>query len=309
MERVYRKWTQEETDFLIKNWHKGEVYLAKKLKKSVSSITTKRTKLGLDLGDIKVREGREWTAKEEMYLEEKIGVMSLEEIAKKLKRSFDAVKVRVCKLGLGDATLSFDGITICQLAQAFNIHYGIAKHWINEYEMPAYKKVFVKELEVWVIGYKEFWEWAEKNKQMLNFSRLEPFRLGPEPDWVKVKRDADKMNYEKKLKVAWTQEELNILRGMVNSQKYTYPEIAERLKRSESAIKRKLYDLGWKNPKQIKKIKWTPEQEQLVVTMYEQGYGLNTIAQKVEKSALAVRGKMERMGYYFKNGVPISPVV
>jgi DNA-binding NarL/FixJ family response regulator len=95
---------------------------------------------------------------------------------------------------------------------------------------------------------------------------------------------------------------------MVNSQKYTYPEIAERLKRSEAAIKRKLYDLGAKNPKQTKKRLWTPEQEQLIISMYNQGYGLNTIAQKVGKSALAVRGKFERLGYFFRNGVPIPPV-
>jgi hypothetical protein len=305
---MYRKWAQEEIDFLIKNWHQGEQYISKKLKRPFHSIDQKRRKLGLKLDDIKDRKGREWSEREELYVEEKLGVISIEDIAKKLGRSFNSVREKVVKMGLGDATLSFDGITINQLANAFNVSYCIVLNWVTQYGMPAYKKIFVKEMEVWVIGYEEFWKWAEKNKQTINFSRLEPFRLGPEPEWVKVKRDADKLNFEKKLKVAWSKEDINTLLGMVNSQKYTYPEIAERLKRSEAAIKRKLYDLGAKNPKQTKKRLWTPEQEQLIISMYNQGYGLNTIAQKVGKSALAVRGKFERLGYFFRNGVPIPPV-
>jgi hypothetical protein len=34
--------------------------------------------------------------------------------------------------------------------------------------------------------------------------------------------------------------------------------------------------------------------------MFNQSYGLNTIAEKIGKSALGVRGKLERMGYRFR---------
>ena len=94
---------------------------------------------------------------------------------------------------------------------------------------------------------------------------------------------------------------------MVEAQRYTYTEIAAALQRTEGACKRRLLELGIKaRPlRRDNHVKYTEEEIEIIVIMYHQGYGLNTIAEKVNKTALGVRGKLERMGYRFKNGVPI----
>lgn len=43
-----------------------------------------------------------------------------------------------------------------------------------------------------VIKIDEFWDWAEKNKEVVRFNKLEENALGKEPKWVKEKRYLDK---------------------------------------------------------------------------------------------------------------------
>ena len=127
---------------------------------------------------------REWTTEEVTYLQDKWGTYSIKAIANHLGRSINSIKLKARRIGLSDPTLHFDGITICQLAQALNLQYSIVKNWIKNYDLPAKRKVFAKEQRVWVITYKEFWNWAESNRQMIDFSRFEKNVLGEEPSWV-----------------------------------------------------------------------------------------------------------------------------
>lgn len=116
-------------------------------------------------------------------------------------------------------------------------------------------------------------------------------------------RKIKKSNYN-----PWSSEEDNILKGMLSVYKYTYPEISQRLNRSEGAIKRRIRDLGLKmRPVRLNNhVKYTPEEVDLVVELFDKGHCLEDIAHRINKSALGVRGKLERMGYKFKNGVPIK---
>lgn len=208
-------------------------------------------------------------------------------------------------MGLGDPMLHFDGITVNQLATVLNTSYSILKNWITLYEFPAKQKVFVTELKVLVVRYEDFWKWAEQNKQMLDFSRLEPNLLGPEPDWVEEKRKADHIKKMKIKTTPWTKDDDANLKHMLNAFRYTYTEIARQLNRSEAAVKRRILDLGLKQRpiRRNNHIKYTPEEVEKLITMYEKGYDLDTIAEALNKSALGVRGKLERMGYKFSNGV------
>ena len=155
-----------------------------------------------------------------------------------------------------------------------------------------------------VVDYEDFWKWAEKHKQLIDFSRVEKNILGPEPDWVDVKRGADKIGKRKSSR--WTKEDDLKLRGMVNSYKYTYPEIARALGRTEGAVKRRLNELGIKaRPLRLDNhTKYTKEEEEIIIDMYSKGYRIETIAERIGKSALGVRGKLERLGYRFRSGVP-----
>jgi hypothetical protein len=252
---------------------------------------------------------RKWTDEEVRYLESRWGNMSIKNIAKKLDRSIHSIRLKAGRLGLIDPRLSFDGITINQLAKAINVSHSQIRRWIKYHDFPAKYKVFAMKSKVRVVSYEDFWKWAEQHKQMIDFSRIEPNILGPEPEWAKEKRNADiikrqkikKSNYD-----PWTPEEDNILKGMLSAYRYTYPEIAQRLNRSEGAIKRRIQELGIKaRPVRLNNhVKYTSEEVTVIVELVNKGHCLEDIAARLNKSALGIRGKLERMGYRFKNGVP-----
>lgn len=253
--------------------------------------------------------GRAWTEEDLYYLQDNWGSVSIKGIARRLGRSVNAVKLKAGRIGLSDPRLHYDGITLNQLADALGISYTILKNWINLYDLPAKQKLFAVKERVLVITYEDFWKWSEKNKQMLDFSRVERLSLGPEPDWVDEKRKADqlrKLYVPKPHNTPWTKSDDRKLISMLNQFKYTYPEIAAELKRSQGAIKRRIWDLKLKaRPVRLPNhIKYTEEEEKTIIDMLEKGYCFDTIAAHLNRSTLAIRGKAERMGYRFKNGVP-----
>lgn len=247
--------------------------------------------------------GKTWTPEDVAYLEDSWGSVSIKGIAKKLGRTVNAVKLKAQRIGLGDPLLHYEGITISQLMNALDKSYNTVYVWISKYGMPVKEKLFAREMRVKVISYNDFWKWAEKHKELINLAKMEPGTLGPEPGWVKIKRSADQARSQKtRQSVAWSESEDQQLRQMVKSAGMTYPKLAEYFKRSEASIKRRLYDLNIKfRPERLNNhIKYTPEEIELLSSMATQGYGYETIAQKLGKSALGVRGKLERMGFDFK---------
>lgn len=248
---------------------------------------------------------KEWTTEEADYLQDKWGVVSIKAIAKHLERSLNSVKLKAARLGLGDPRMNFDGITVSQLAKALGREYSIIKGWINKYGMPAKRKIFCQESRVLIIGYDAFWKWAEGHKELLNLAKMEENLLGPEPSWVKVKRKADKARSQRTWQsTAWDPKEDQRLLQLVRLPSITYPELAKQLNRSESSIRRRLYDLNSKfYPVRLNNhVKYTSEQVVKLVEMAKAGYGYETIAVALgpDKSALGVRGKLERMNFDFK---------
>lgn len=78
--------------------------------------------------------------------------------------------------------------------------------------------------------------------------------------------------------------------------KYTYTEIAKILKRSEGAIKRRIVTLDIKErPIRQPSRPWTEAEEQKLISMREQGCGWDNIAAELDRTALCVRGKYERL--------------
>lgn len=134
---------------------------------------------------------RFWTDDEVLYLEENWGTKSVKGIAKHLDRSVNSVKLKAQRIGLPDPRLAFEGITLNQLSFALNISYSLIKRWIKLYDFPAKRRVFSEKSRVHIVNYTDFWKWAEQNKQMIDFSRVEKHILGAEPSWVTEKRNAD----------------------------------------------------------------------------------------------------------------------
>ncbi|GIO33235.1 hypothetical protein J2TS6_43760 [Paenibacillus albilobatus] len=244
-----------------------------------------------------------WTQEEVAYLQDKWGVISIKTIANKLGKSINAVKLKAQRLGLGDPRMNFEGITINQLGKAIGREYSTLKGWIQRYGMPAKKKVFCQESRVLIISYSDFWNWAEQYKELMNFAKMEPNILGAEPEWVKVKRKADQLKSQKtEQAIPWTPEEDQRLVQVLQTKNMTYPDVARMFDRSESAVRRRLRDLGVKiRPTRLENhIKYTPEEVERLLQMAEQGHSYETIGRELGKSALGVRGKLERLGFDFK---------
>lgn len=252
---------------------------------------------------------RRWSDEDIEYLESSWGAVSIKGIAKKLGRSINAVKLKAQRIGLDDARTHYDGITVSQLSSVLNTDYGTLKNWIKSYSFPAKKKTFAVENKVLVVAYDDFWKWAEDNKHMLDFSRLERLSIGPEPEWVEEKRKADqltKLHTPKPHNTPWSTGDDARLKWMLQQHRYSYPEIANEVKRTQAAVKRRILDLGLKErPVRLpNNRKYTEKEEKQLVEMLEKGYCFEEISERLDRSAFGVRGKAERMGYKFKNGVP-----
>ena len=251
---------------------------------------------------------RHWTQEEIDYLEVSWGTVSLSGICKKLNRTENSVKVKAYKLGLGDPIKSFDGVSINELAKTIKVNYSIMKNWEERYGLPVIHKRFTSEKKVKVIKYKDWWKWAEANKQMIDFSRFEKGDLGPEPNWVDEKRRADyrkKMYVPKPHNAPWSSREDNLLKHMVEKG-YTYPEICDQLQRTHGAIKRRLQDVGIKyRPVYLDNHRpYTQKEIDYILESVEKGISFQEMARHLKRSEAGIRGKLERMGYKFRNGVP-----
>lgn len=257
---------------------------------------------------------RYWTEEEELYLQDNWGSKSVILISKHISRPYGAVRRKAAELGLLNPTLHYDGITVRQLSMTLGISGSTTKTWIEQYGFPAKQKIFTKKQRVYVISYEDFWKWAEEHKHLINLSKLEPFILGKEPDWVKEKRKVDQKKFSERR--PWTDKDKLRLMSMVNTYRYTYPEIAAALKRPEASIKRILHDLNIKaRPLSLDKhIKYTEEELKCILALLGKGYSFNAIADTLNegkprnqhKSANGIRGKLERMGFIFHGSMPIA---
>ena len=241
--------------------------------------------------------GKNWTREEEEQLAEEWGMYSADAIAKRLGRTRDAVIVRVARLGLGahlenSAMISFN-VLIKELGFLGGYEWQLQK--LTEAGLKIHMQR-VKDCSFRMVDIDEFWEFAEKNKHLIDFSRLEENALGAEPDWVKAKRTED---FKRKCVVKphnakWTEAEDKELLRLLRTYRYTYPEIADRLRRSEGAIQRRVNDLGIKERplKADNHTLWTEEQIQTLCQMIKDGSNYESMSRVLGKSSKAIRGKV-----------------
>lgn len=255
--------------------------------------------------------GKKWTAAELEYLEENCGKTTTDGIAFKLGRTYSAIINKARILGLGDPLTHMDGITISGLSKELGTHYRLIMNWVEKYDFPAKQKRLTKEKRFWYVKYEDFWEWADKNRQMIDFSRFDKYALGSEPEWANEKRMADfskKRFVPKPHNTPWSSADLNKLLTLVKDPNMTYPEMSRILQRTHGAIKRRLGMEGIKfRPSYLPNHnKYTAGEIEKLETMMQKGHSFIEIAFILDRSEAGVRGKAERMGYTFKNGVPFK---
>jgi len=240
--------------------------------------------------------GKIWTEKECDYLQEKWGTVSLKGIAKNLNRSENSILLKVQHLGLSPFLESGDYITWHQLLVALGIDSsGMYKNisWIKNRGCPVKMKK-VNKCSFKIIYLDDFWKWAEKNIDFLDFSGFEEKSLGVEPGWVKEKRRRDIASNQNYIKSPWTRTEDERLKKLLRDYKYSYSDISKMLRRTNGAIQRRRCDLKiMERPiKADNHIKWTDKQYGALLDLISKGYGYEYMAEVIGKSSKAIRGKV-----------------
>lgn len=246
-----------------------------------------------------MRNSKRWTREEKQYLEDNWGTYSIQTLAKNLERSENSVLMMKERLRLGRFLDNGEYVTYSQLLQAI---YGI-KGAGNAYRLPKKEKNFpirkkrVRNQNFKVVYLNDFWKWAEENKRLIDFSKMEENILGKEPNWVKRKRRID---YECQVNTSsWTKTEDMKLQRMIEKYEYTYTDIACSLNRTEGAVKRRLSDLEIKGrPIRVENRPWTNAEIQTLINMFDEGYSFEKIGSELGRTALCCRGKMERIKNY-----------
>lgn len=246
---------------------------------------------GLEVSD---QRNKNWSPDELGYLEEKWGAVSLIAIASKLGRTPNAVKLKASRLGLGPHLMGSESISANRLLIAVvgNSAYYTLRKWIRA-GLRVHRHRVLK-ASFLMVNIQTFWNWAEKHRREIDFSRFEEGALGLEPDWVKEKRQADK--FLMGAKSPWTAQEDALLRSTTKQGGYTYTDICARLPiRSQSAIKRRIYDLYLPGPARKKAVRWTEEENERLRSGYAAGITFDQIGQELGRGGLAVRAHFEHL--------------
>ena len=233
-------------------------------------------------------------------MQENWGKYSIPAIANRLHRSVNAVRIRAQRLGLGAVLMSGDYITLNQLLIAVkgtNAGGGyVMKSWVKDRGLPVHTKKVVNN-SFRVVYLEEFWEWAEKNRSFIDFSKMEPLALGEEPEWVAEQRKHDFQGYAIQRKAPWTPEDDSRLIMLLREHKYGYAELSEMLRRSSGAIQRRCCDLGLKErpvraDNHGASSKWTERDFEILADGIRNGECYAQIGKRLGRSDKAVRGKV-----------------
>ena len=241
--------------------------------------------------------GRNWTKEETEYLSEHWGYVSVPSLCKALNRSENAIIIRVNRLGLPPFLESGDYITLNQLFIAVTGAKAVSGYaiqsWIKKRDFPVRTKRRNK-CTTRIVYLSEFWQWAEKNRSFIDFSKMEPLALGEEPDWVAEQRRKDFRACGLQRKDPWNAADDNNLQMLLKQYKYGYAELSKKLHRTAGAIQRRISDLNLKERpvKADSHTVWTDADFQALAAGIRAGDSYSDIGDIVGRSEKAVRGKV-----------------
>ena len=243
---------------------------------------------------------RKWTEKEIEYLSSKWGNMPIEKIAKNLNRSVTAVFVKKNKLELLRYTDSNDCYipknTLFEIVFRKGASYkeisAIKNRGLKIHKVKRSKKFTYEGIDI-----NEFFYFFYENRYFLDFSNFEKYGLGPEPEWVDVKRRQDIRRNQKITMKPWTTKDDDELRILLKRKKYTIVELAKALHRTEGAVKRRILELNLKErPISLNNhIQWTDEEYMLLGQMIKDCKNYEEMQEQFsDKSVKAIRGRVYR---------------
>lgn len=242
---------------------------------------------------------RNWTKEEERYLEDHWGQIAIPTLAKTLNRSEDAIRVRAQRLHLGAFLEAGEYITMNQLMLALRgvtVSTYYMTSWVKNKDFPMkYKRVGQNRFRI--VYLEDFWKWAEKHRDFIDWSKVEENILGKEPAWVREKRREHYQTGRQYKTTPWTKSEDALLISLLREQRYGLHEISRRLGRTAGAVQRRCCDLGtpYRPVKAESHNTWTEDDLDLLAEMIKEHRSYEYMAERLGRSSKAIRGTVYRM--------------
>ena len=173
---------------------------------------------------------REWTKKEERYIVRNYLRQPVKLTAQKLNRTESSVKHKAERLGLNHY---MSGLNAKTLAKCFNSDVSVVIRWIKKFNLPC-EKIVCETQKRYIIDDCKFWHWAEKHKEIINWSKYDRRSLSPEPDWL----DNVIKNYTTvRSRKRYTEYEIVRIKNLLHKEK-SYREISNEMGRSYDGIRK-----------------------------------------------------------------------
>lgn len=183
-----------------------------------------------------------WTIEEEELIQEMAGLVSFNHIANKVGRTPRAVEQKLKRLGITSTIDSGGWINAKSLARAIGVDGATVIRWIEQHKLPLSnatlryrKKMNSVKQDSYHITAEQFWNWAKKHKDLINFAKIDEEALFPLPDWFEEEKKKD-YAIPKKHQVHYTPEEDQKIWDYYYNRQMSYEEIAPLMHRSARSI-------------------------------------------------------------------------
>lgn len=179
------QWTNEEVEYLQKNAKKMTYQqIAEKLGRSHKAVNVKASRLNI--------KGATWTKEEDEFIGMHAASRPIDWIAKRLNRTPNALRVHMIAIGVGDLHMEKGTYSAKALGEIVGVSHETVRRWILDKGLPAVKMTRHSNVPTERMRYHidpdDFWRWANDNRKLIDFNRIEPRSIPPEPDWVNDER-------------------------------------------------------------------------------------------------------------------------
>lgn len=226
-----------------------------------------------------------YTKEEEIYITEKWGQIKVETIAKNLNRDIDSIYSKAWRLGLGK---SFDDgcFRSKDLVEILKVEFKKIAKWVKEDGLKC-KKIG----QYYQFEHNDVINFLKNNQDKWNSTKLKPYGLGIEPQWLKDKRKKDNkgdMLYSKDeeeyIKIMWSKYLMKVM-----TKEQLLDEVAKKLNRTKLAINTKIVRM--KLTGVTKKIPFSHREESMILDMFKKGYTSVVISEEVGRHVSVIRAK------------------
>ncbi|PLS19425.1 DNA-binding protein [Bacillus sp. M6-12] len=178
-----------------------------------------------------------WSCEENEFLLEHVGVLKVETIAKKLNRPVGGVLKQMRLLNISITRKQTGLLTMGELAKLLGVDRKTVENWCHNHDLSFTKKKTRQIKTYYFIDSLQFWQWAYEHQERVDFTKIEPNSIPPEPEWVdtlRFKKKKIKGNYYR----PWTtkEEELVI---QLREKGTNYQEIAKKINRTSMSVEKK----------------------------------------------------------------------